>query len=93
MWYADASFLVSAFLGDDHATGSWRWWQTSRHVLIVSRLALFEAENAIRAAPHCGKSTQADSHAALQGLSAQGWKDSLNAAKFLSDGSIPQRSA
>jgi len=68
MCCADASFLVSAFLGDEHGTDAWRWWQSTRQVLTVSRLALFEAENAIRAAPHCGKCTLPESKSALDGL-------------------------
>ena len=68
MCCADASFLVSVFLGDEHGAEAWRWWQSTRQVLTVSRLALFEAENAIRAAPFCGKCTPAEANAALDGL-------------------------
>ena len=67
-YYADASFLVSAFLGDDRAPAAWRWWTHSRAVLTVSRLTLFEAENAIRAAPFSGKATSQEAELALTGL-------------------------
>lgn len=68
MTCADASFLVSAFLGDEHGAAAWRWWQSTRQVLMVSRLALFEAENAIRAAPFWGNCAPLESETALHGL-------------------------
>jgi predicted nucleic acid-binding protein len=66
--FADASFLVSAFLGDDNGERAWRWWQTSRSVIRISRLVLLEAENAIRAAPFSNKCSREESSQALNGL-------------------------
>jgi predicted nucleic acid-binding protein len=48
MHFADASFLVSAFLGDANGSKEWKWWASSKAVLHLSRLVLLEAENAIR---------------------------------------------
>jgi|GEM_PF-1187430 len=66
--FADASFLVSAFLGDENGERAWRWWQASRAVIKVSRLVLLETENAIRAAPFSAKCSAEESRQALNGL-------------------------
>ena len=68
MCFADASFLVSALLRDGHGADAWRCWSSTRAVLAVTRLVLFEAENAIRVAPYCGKCSAAQSKSALDGL-------------------------
>jgi predicted nucleic acid-binding protein len=48
IYFADASFLVSYFSKDAHSKTAVRWWESHGQVIRTSRLAYFEAENAIR---------------------------------------------
>lgn len=51
IYYADASFLFSAFANDSHTREAERWMRTcAAYPLIVTRLGIFECENAFRAA-------------------------------------------
>ncbi len=68
MHFADASFLVSAFINDENGPAAWRWWSVSDATLTVSRLVLFEAENAIRCGPFDGRCSHERSHDALTQL-------------------------
>jgi predicted nucleic acid-binding protein len=65
MHFADASFLVSAFLGDANGSKAWKWWASSKAVLHVSRLVLLEAENTIRSSVFQHAVAQQDSIEAL----------------------------
>ncbi len=65
MHFADASFLVSAFLGDENGPKAWKWWAKSQAVLHVTRLVLLETENAIRSSVFQRGVTQRDSIEAL----------------------------
>ncbi len=69
MIFADASFLVSAFVGDQNGVTAWRWWRRHSLVpLLVSRMALFEAENTIRCGEWDGRWDKARADQALAGL-------------------------
>ena len=68
MFFADASFLVSALLGDRNGSKAWRWWTAQRAVLHGSRLVLLEAENSIRSSVFQAKVTQRSSAEALNQL-------------------------
>ena len=46
--FADASFLVSFCAPDAHSDKAHSWWNKISVKMLTSRLALFEAENAIR---------------------------------------------
>lgn len=65
MHFADASFLVSAFLGDENGPKAWKWWAKSQAVLHVTRLVLLETENAIRSSVFQRGVSQRDSIEAL----------------------------
>jgi predicted nucleic acid-binding protein len=65
MHFADASFLVSAFLGDKNGPRAWKWWAESRVVLHVTPLVLLETENAIRSSVFQRGVSQRDSIEAL----------------------------
>ncbi len=49
--FADASFVVSFCARDEHGGKAWRWWRKANCIMMVSRLVLLEAENAIRVLP------------------------------------------
>jgi predicted nucleic acid-binding protein len=61
MHFVDASFLVSAFLGDENGPKAWKWWAKSH----VTRLVLLETENAIRGSVFQRGVSQRDSIEAL----------------------------
>lgn len=67
---ADASFLVALFVEhDDHWRSAWRWWRSERGpVLTVTRLCLFEAENAIRGLTVAKLCRPAEVRSALAGI-------------------------
>lgn len=51
IWYSDASFLASAFGKDANTPEATRWMRACSHFpVLVSRLSIFECENAFRAA-------------------------------------------
>ncbi len=66
MTFADASFLASFFASDEHCPEAGVWWRKSNDILTVSRLALFEAENAIRSLPLARKCSRADARWAVE---------------------------
>lgn len=69
MMFADASFLVSAFVGDRNGVAAWRWWRRQKLApLLVSRMALFEAENTIRCGEWDGRWDKTRAEQALAGL-------------------------
>ncbi len=70
MIYADASFLVALFVdSDDHWHEAWSWWQKHRTSgIIVSRLALFEAQNTIQGWAVAKKCRPVEVRIALEGL-------------------------
>ena len=68
MTFADASFLVAFFAGTEHSKTARQWWMRHPEVITVSRLVLFEAENAIRSLPLSGKIKRADALWAIEHL-------------------------
>ncbi len=60
--------MVAAFAPDEHSRSAWRWWRKTNAVVMTTRLALFEAENAIRTLPLGGKCSARESRAALEGI-------------------------
>jgi len=66
---ADASFLVSAFVGNQNGVTAWRWWRKQSLVpLLVPRMALFEAENTIRCGEWDGRWDKVRADQSLAGL-------------------------
>jgi len=66
---ADASFIVAAFApADEHNRAAWRWWRKWDAGIVVSRLAVFEAENTIRGFPVGGKCSHPAAQSALEGI-------------------------
>jgi hypothetical protein len=65
--YADSSFLFSAFGADEHTQRAGRWLRgCTEFPILVSRLTLFETENAYRAAVLDERMSAADMRAALK---------------------------
>lgn len=65
--YADSSFLFSAFGADKHTQLASRWLRgCTEFPILVSRLTLFETENAYRAAVLDERMSEADMRAALK---------------------------
>jgi hypothetical protein len=90
MIFADASFLVSAFVGDQNGVAAWRWWRRhSLAPLLVSRMALFEAENTIRCGEWDGRWDKARADQALAGLQRARLEGLIERAKSQTDGLNP----
>jgi predicted nucleic acid-binding protein len=66
--FADASFIVAAFAPDEHTKRAWRWWRKTNAAVMNTRLALFEAENAIRSLPLGKKCSASEAKKALDGI-------------------------
>ncbi len=67
--FADASFLVAAFVAvDDHNREAWSWWRQWDAGIIASPLVLFEAENTIRGFPAGGKCSVTDARHGVEGI-------------------------
>ena len=65
--YADASFLVSAFGRDANTPRAVRWMRNcTSYPILISRLTLFEAENAFRAAVRDSRMDNDEIRAAMQ---------------------------
>ena len=69
IWYADASFLVSAF-GEDANTAEAKAWLRSctTFPLLITRLSMLEAETALRAAVAGNRLSEAKMNIVLSGL-------------------------
>jgi predicted nucleic acid-binding protein len=66
IWYADASYLVSAFGADGNTPSAKRWLsRCEAFPVLVSRLTILEAETGLRAAMMDGRINQAQMQGAL----------------------------
>jgi predicted nucleic acid-binding protein len=69
IWYADASFLVSAFGEDGRTAQAKRWLGKCRDFpILVTRLSILEAETALRAAVAGKRLTASKMEMTLEGI-------------------------